>query len=265
MLDGRALAVAGVHRVGGPAVVRFLAGDRADDRQLVGDLGELPEVLVEDDAGQLRLGDAERAAVLQRGVGLRVPRFLVGHAAGQDDLDDALGRRLPCSRSSSGRPGPACVRKSPRVRPRAPTTPTRRNSRRPGLRKWAGIVVPGHDVFGGGGHGASEVSGKRVGHGFEGGKARHARRHQRLILQRWLPAAARWGPTREAVDQPESGGWAQFAAQQPNMNAWKRQQIAANLRRRNPRGDCAVSKAAATCKREDPRMAVKPPGQRGTC
>ena len=92
MHDRRALAVAGVHGVTRPAVIRLLAGDGADDGQLVGDLGQVAKVFIQDDAGQFRLGHAERAAILQRGVGLGVPRFLVGHAAGQDDLDDALGR-----------------------------------------------------------------------------------------------------------------------------------------------------------------------------
>lgn len=90
VLDGRALAVAGKHRVTGSAVIRFLPSDGTNDRHLVRDAGEVAEVFIEHDAGNLRLGDAERTAVFERSLGLRIPRFLVSHAAGQHDLNHAL-------------------------------------------------------------------------------------------------------------------------------------------------------------------------------
>ena len=83
-------------------VVRHLGGRRADHRELVDDLAALGHRLAEHDARKLRLHDAERPAVFDRCLGLRVPRFLVAARARQKDLDHVPGRRLLCSPARFG-------------------------------------------------------------------------------------------------------------------------------------------------------------------
>ena len=85
--------VAGVEVVGSLLVVGDLADDGADDGELVGDFGEAGEVFAEDLAG-FGFHDAEAAAVFGGGLGLGVPGFLLGHAAGKVEVDDAFGFAL---------------------------------------------------------------------------------------------------------------------------------------------------------------------------
>ena len=82
--------VAGEHVVGAAFVGGLAVGHRADDGDLVGDLGGFLQVLAELDARDRGVDGAEGAAVFGGGEGFRVEGFLVGHAAGQEDVDDAL-------------------------------------------------------------------------------------------------------------------------------------------------------------------------------
>ncbi len=91
VLDGGRGQVAGEHLVGGLRVVRNAARDGADYRNLIGDLRRAREILAEYDARELGFDDAERAAIFDRRLGLRIPRFLVRNAARKHDLDHALG------------------------------------------------------------------------------------------------------------------------------------------------------------------------------
>jgi hypothetical protein len=86
--------IAGEHLVSGLGVIGNAAGDRADDGDLVRDLGGAGEVLTEDDAGDFCLDDAERATIFDGSFGLGIPGFLMGETAGEDDLDDALSLTL---------------------------------------------------------------------------------------------------------------------------------------------------------------------------
>ena len=63
---------------------------RADDRELVEHRRLLRQVLAEQDAGQPGGDDAERAAVLERAVGLGVPGVDLAGAAGHPEQDDGL-------------------------------------------------------------------------------------------------------------------------------------------------------------------------------
>ncbi len=67
------------------------AGDGTDDGDLVGDGGGFCEVFAKNNSGDGCFGDAEGAAIFDGGVGLGVEGFLVGEAAGKDDLDDVFG------------------------------------------------------------------------------------------------------------------------------------------------------------------------------
>ena len=84
--------VAREHVVRAALVGRFAVRHRTADRDLVGDLGRLLQVLVDAHAGHVRFDAAERPAVLDRRERLRIERFLVGHSARHEDIDDALGR-----------------------------------------------------------------------------------------------------------------------------------------------------------------------------
>ena len=108
---------------------------RADNAELVGHAGRLRPHLAEDLAGQLGLHHAERAAILQRGVGLGVERLLLGHSARAE-------RYAGCSWPAAALAGGPCAAwafsqwsKSPRTKPIAPSAPTVRNSRREGADK----------------------------------------------------------------------------------------------------------------------------------
>jgi hypothetical protein len=72
-------------------VGRFTMRERADDRELVGDLGRLRQGFAEHFAGDLGRDDPHLAAVFDRRVRLGIERFLMGDAAGQEDVDHALG------------------------------------------------------------------------------------------------------------------------------------------------------------------------------
>ena len=76
--------------IGGEAVVGDFADYGADYGDLVGDLGEAGEVFAEGFAG-FGFDDAERPAVFAGGLGLGVPGFLLRHAAGKVEVDDAFG------------------------------------------------------------------------------------------------------------------------------------------------------------------------------
>ena len=91
-------------------------------------------MLAEDLAVELRLDRAERPAVFDRGVGLGVERLLLGHAAGQEDVDD---RSWPCPpsrgrRARRSRPARRCAvlreviaQRQPQARRSSPRTGSR--------------------------------------------------------------------------------------------------------------------------------------------
>src|SRR5690606_10086408 len=64
------------------------------DRQLVGELSSLGKCLAEQHAVELGLDRAHFAAVFDRGVGLGIECFLMGHPTGQKDVNDRLRRPL---------------------------------------------------------------------------------------------------------------------------------------------------------------------------
>ena len=114
LVRGSAVEVAGLEDL--VRLVVAVAGiDRANDRELVEHRRLLGQVLAEEHAGQPGGDDAERAAVLQRPVGLGVPGVDVARPAGHPEQDDALapasGRPASAararSRSSSGTLSPA--------------------------------------------------------------------------------------------------------------------------------------------------------------
>src|SRR5688572_488121 len=77
------------------ALVRgFAVRHRADDGDLVGDAGDLGDLIGEDFAGQLGVDRTERAAVFDRCEWLGIKRLLRAHPARQEDVDDALGLAL---------------------------------------------------------------------------------------------------------------------------------------------------------------------------
>ena len=84
--------VPGLHQVGRRFVAVVAVGHAADQRVLVGLLGQFGKQLAELDAVHVG-GDrlAELAHVLAARVRLRVPGVVVRHAAPQEDLDDRLG------------------------------------------------------------------------------------------------------------------------------------------------------------------------------
>ena len=84
-------AVAGEHVVRAALVGGLAVGHRADERDLVGDLRGFLHELAELDAGDFRVDGSERPAVFGGGEGLGIEGFLVGEAAGEEDVDDALG------------------------------------------------------------------------------------------------------------------------------------------------------------------------------
>ena len=139
ILDRRAGPIAGEHVVRAALVGRFAVAHRADDAELVGHAGRLRPHLAEDLAGHLGLHHAERPAILQRGVGLGVERLLLGHAARQKDMQDALGPRRPWPTGRADGFWAAWAfsqwSKSPRTKPIAPNAPTVRNSPREGADK----------------------------------------------------------------------------------------------------------------------------------
>ena len=90
MLNGRRGQIAGEHLIGGLRVIGNVAGDGADDGDFVRDLRRMREILAEDDAGDFGFDHAERPAILDGSFRFRVPRFLSGQAAGQNDLNDTF-------------------------------------------------------------------------------------------------------------------------------------------------------------------------------
>ena len=81
-----------LHQVGRGLVAVVAVRHAADERILVGLLGQLGEPLAEGDA--LHVGRQEilhRAVVIVTGIRLGVPGVVVGHATPQEDLDDRLG------------------------------------------------------------------------------------------------------------------------------------------------------------------------------
>ena len=57
-------------------------------------LARLRDFFAKADAGKSGLDGAKGAAILGRGVGLGVERFLMGHPAGEENVDDRLGHGL---------------------------------------------------------------------------------------------------------------------------------------------------------------------------
>jgi hypothetical protein len=90
VLEGRAGAVAREHVVGAAFVGGFAMGHAADDHEFVGDLGRILPEFTELDAFDIGIDGTEGPAVFGRGEGFRVEAFLVGHAAGKEDVDDAF-------------------------------------------------------------------------------------------------------------------------------------------------------------------------------
>ena len=93
----------------------------------------------QNDSPSILVGDRRQlAAVFDRGERLGVERFLVGHAAGQEDVDDRLGlgrdRRVVLQLG----PGLAAGRSRPGSG-RSPTAPTVRNPRRLNPRRGVAI------------------------------------------------------------------------------------------------------------------------------
>ena len=82
--------VTGEHVLRAALVGRFAVGHRTANRDFVGDLRGLLQQLVEAHAGKLRVDRAHLAAVIDRRVGLGIPRFLMRDAAWQKDVDDAF-------------------------------------------------------------------------------------------------------------------------------------------------------------------------------
>src|SRR5262249_950476 len=64
--------------------------DTADERELVGHLGDAGERLADLDAGDFRVDRLELAANLLRRFRLDVPHILVGRAAAEEDVDERL-------------------------------------------------------------------------------------------------------------------------------------------------------------------------------
>ena len=130
VLDGRRRLVAGRHADRAGAVGRDGVVRRADDGELVHDLGHLGQMLADLDAGHVGGDRLELAADALRGFRFEVPHVDGGGAAGQPEHDDGVGlrlvlaslscrRRLASSRSSCGS-----------VRPNSPAVPILRKSRR---------------------------------------------------------------------------------------------------------------------------------------
>ena len=90
VVDDRRRRVAGVEVIRCLLVIGDLAGDGADDGEFVGDLGEAGEIFAEDLAG-VGFGHTKSAAIFGGGFGFGVPGFLLGHAAGEVEMDDAFG------------------------------------------------------------------------------------------------------------------------------------------------------------------------------
>ena len=100
-------------------LVIALAGiDGADERELVEHRGLLRQMLADDDARQLRLRDAERTAVFERLIGLRVPGVDVARPAGHPQENDALAAGRQRVRLSRLAAGPQQVRKRQPGQPR---------------------------------------------------------------------------------------------------------------------------------------------------
>ncbi len=92
--ERRAGAVPGEHIVRATLVGRFAVGHRTNDAQLVGDLRRLLQRFAEQFARDLRLNLPHLAAILDRGVGLGVERFLMGHPTREINVDQRLRRPL---------------------------------------------------------------------------------------------------------------------------------------------------------------------------
>lgn len=90
VLDRRAGPVAGEHRVRAAFVGRLAVRHRADDGNLVGDLGRFLQVFRKIETVDAGLNGFHGAAVFDRSRHLRVERLLVGHAAGEVNIDDRL-------------------------------------------------------------------------------------------------------------------------------------------------------------------------------
>ena len=84
-------AVAGKHVVCATFVSRFAVGHRTNDGQLVSDLGCLGERVTEQFAADLRRDLLHLTAILDRGIGLGIERFLMSHPTWQIDMNDRLG------------------------------------------------------------------------------------------------------------------------------------------------------------------------------
>ena len=147
-LQRRAGPVAGEHVVRAALVGRLAVRHRADDGDLVGDLRpSCGSVSLKTTPASLVCDRAQLAAVLDRGVRLGVERLLVGHAAGQEDVDDALGLGLDDVVVLLLGLGLLERKKSASVRP-SPPAPTVRKPRRPGFMSESLQSSPGSLVSG---------------------------------------------------------------------------------------------------------------------
>jgi hypothetical protein len=83
--------VPGEHVVGTTLVGRFAVGHRADDSDLVGDLGRLWQEFAELLPADFGVDRAKLASILDGCVRLGVERLLRRHTPREEDVDDALG------------------------------------------------------------------------------------------------------------------------------------------------------------------------------
>ena len=81
-------SVAGEHVVRAAFVSRLTMRHRADDGQLVGDVGRLDERVAKQLTANLRGDLLHLTSVFNRSVRLGIERFLMSHPTGQVDVND---------------------------------------------------------------------------------------------------------------------------------------------------------------------------------
>ena len=149
ILDRRAGAISGEHVVGAAFVGGFAMGHRADDGDLVRDVGGCFEMFAEDFAGDARLDRPERPAIFDRGVGLGIERFLRSDPAGQKNVDDRFCLAFFCRREIDFGQISGLCRRHPHVLPEAQPQPAHQSDikefstrRRPPM-AWAAAATHG--------------------------------------------------------------------------------------------------------------------------
>ncbi len=89
--------IAGEHVVRAALVGGLAVRHRAADRDLVRNLGGVLQMFVDPHAGDVRFNAAEWAAIFDGGEWLGIPAFLVRHATGHENVNDAFRRALLAS------------------------------------------------------------------------------------------------------------------------------------------------------------------------